>query len=89
VGEKGNVVDPGASVMAAGPSIVERTTTVATSTVMQTADTLRDKAIGVGADHAIGEVRDRLKERRNADDASATEAADPEVPPPPPSSSPA
>jgi hypothetical protein len=84
VGEKGNVVDPGAVLSVADPSVIERTSSVVSSTVVQSVDTVRDKVIGAGADGAINEARDRLKERREAE-RSAHDEAGPELPPPPPS----
>ena len=86
MGEKGNVVDPGAVVSVAGPSVIEHTSSVISSTVVQSVDTLRDKAISVG-ESAINEARDRLKERRDAE-RSAHDDSGPELPPPPSSTSP-
>jgi hypothetical protein len=88
MGEKGNVVDPGLAVTAAGPSVIERTSSVVTSTVVQSADTLRGKVIGAGVDAAVQEVRDRLTEGRTAAEHSAQNEADPERPAPPTTSSP-
>jgi len=82
MGEKGNVVDPGATVIAAGPSVIERTSSVVSSTVVQSVDTLRGKVIGAGVDAAVDEVRDRAKERREAVEHAPQDAADPELPPP-------
>ena len=87
VGEKGNIVDPSAVVGVAGPSVIEHTSSVVSSTVVQSVDTLRDKVISAGADGAINEARDRLKERRAAE-LSAHDEAGPELPPPPSSTSP-
>jgi len=81
MGEKGNVVDPGAAVITGGASVIERTSSVVTSTVVQSADTLRDKVIGAGIDAAVGEGRDRLRDHRGAAE------PDPELPPPPSSPS--
>ena len=86
VGEKGNVIDAGPAVIAAGPSIIERTTSVVSSTVVQGADTLRDKVIGAGVDGAVGEVRDRVNERRATGDSVSQQPADGEMPSPPSSS---
>lgn len=82
VGEKGNVVDPGA-VTAAGPSVIERTASVVSSTVTQATGTVRDKVIEAGAKGAVDEARDRLKDRREKKDGE-TDAADdgPALPPP-------
>jgi len=88
MGEKGNMVDPGLAVVAAGPSVIERTSSVVSSTVVQSADTLRGKVIGAGVDVAVGEVRDRVKERRDAAEHAPQDKADPELPPPSAPSSP-
>lgn len=88
MGEKGNVVDPGLAVTAAGPSVIERTTSVVSSTVVQSADTLRGKVIGAGVDVAVGEIRDRVNERRDAAEHAPQVNADPELPPPSAPSSP-
>lgn len=81
MGEKGNVVDPGMAVIATGPSVIERTSSVVTSTVVQGAETLRSKVIGAGVDAAVDEARDRLKAvRASAEDASQADV-DPELPP--------
>lgn len=83
VGEKGNVVDPGA-VTAAGPSVIERTTSVVTSTLTQATDTVRDKVIDAGAKGAVDEARDRLKDRREKNKDGETDTTDdgPGLPPP-------
>ena len=81
MGEKGNLVDPGA-VIAAGPSVIERTSSVVSSTVVQSVDTLRGKVIGVSVDAAVNEVRDRAKERREGVEHDPQNEADPELPPP-------
>jgi hypothetical protein len=86
MGEKGNVVDPGLAVIATGPSIIERTSSVVTSTVVQGAETLRSKVIGAGVDVAVDEARDRLKEVRTSADSASEDNVDPELAPPPTSS---
>ena len=87
MGEKGNVVDPMA-VIATGPSVIERTSSVVTSTVVQGADTLRSKVIGAGVDVALDEARDRVKEARAAAENASEDNADPELSPPATPSSP-
>ena len=88
MGEKGNVVDPGMAVIATGPSVIERTSSVVTSTVVQGADTLRSKVIGAGVDVAVSEARDRLKDGRASVEQASQSEPDPELPSPPaPSSS--
>jgi hypothetical protein len=79
VGEKGNVVDPGAVLSVADPSVIERSSRVVTSTVVQSVDTLRDKVITAGAEGAINEARDRMKERREAQ-GSAVDDTGPDTP---------
>lgn len=88
MGEKGNVVDPGMAVVATGPSVIERTSSVVTSTVVQGADTLRSKVIGAGVDVAVSEARDRLKDGRASVEQASQNEADPELPSPPAPSSP-
>jgi hypothetical protein len=87
MGEKGNVVDPGLAVSAPGPSVIERTSSVVTSTVVQGADTLRNKVIGSGVDAAVDEVRERVREARTAADEAFPDATHPEPPPSAPSPS--
>ncbi|MEO8691878.1 MAG: hypothetical protein ABI658_00095 [Acidimicrobiales bacterium] len=81
MGEKGNVVDPNFAVVATGPSVIERTSSVVTSTVVQGAETLRSKVIGAGVDAAVGEARDRLKEARASAEDAPHDMVDPELPP--------
>ena len=51
-----------------------RSSRVVTSTVVQSVDTLRDKVISAGAEGAINEARDRMKERREAEGAAVDDA---------------
>jgi hypothetical protein len=88
MGEKGNVVDSGMAVIATGPSVVERTSSVVTSTIVQGADTLRSKVIGAGVDVAVSEARDRLKDGRASVEQASQNETDPELPSPPAPSSP-
>jgi hypothetical protein len=81
MGEKGNVVDPGLAVIATGPSVIERTSSVVTSTVVQGAETLRSKVIGAGADVALDEARDRIKAARTSAEDMSEDLVDPELPP--------
>jgi hypothetical protein len=63
VGEKGNVVDAAAAV---GPAagLVATAGEHASSTVVQVADTARDKVITTVVDHGIDESRERWREHR-------------------------
>jgi hypothetical protein len=77
VGEKGNVVDAAAAA-APGAGLVAAAGEHATSTVVQVADTARDKAITTVVDHGIDESRDRWREHRGrnaADDPAGGEPA--------------
>lgn len=79
MGEKGNVV---AAAQATAQDTLGRVTTTVTGVAFETAtmagDALRDKAIEHSVDHAIAEVRDRARERRE------TEQTDPDASPEPP-----
>lgn len=64
MGEKGNAADVAPVVSKAGDSLVERTTTTATETIVGTGrdvvDAIRDASIGAVADGTVESVRERI-----------------------------
>lgn len=71
VGEKGIASDMASAVIGDGASLVERTTTQVTSSVIgitqDTADSIRSKVIEAAADNTIEEARLRLRKEPPAE----------------------
>ncbi len=84
MGEKGNDLDQGLTAVAASavePSVIERVTTTTTQTIVgagqDVVSSIKDKAIGHGADAVIDEARSRLKRDHGSDpDPAGTASAD-------------
>lgn len=79
MGEKGNVAEHVGAIVGDDQSLIERVTTTTRDTVVGASEDLatkvRDAGIGAVADHAVGQVGDRLG--RKPDEASPE---DPDAP---------
>lgn len=67
--EKGNTTAATAEAAAGSGGLMSALGGTASATAVQASETLRDKVIGRAVDHGIDEARDRLRERRDRNQA--------------------